>query len=190
MKKCNLFLSVLILALPAYAVAQTADLVVTQGKKEALSFKKTGAGYTARSASMTLDIIREQGGYRFTMGGVMYQVKQKDASWKLRTKQGQLLFKVKLKQEKIKVLRSEDDPKPWEIKLKGDHYKIVWTGTDYGKIALQKDKNRLKVKDRKGGEIAEASPAVLSAAPAVLLVTGLSEQDRLLLFALLCVVGR
>ncbi len=90
----------------------------------------------------------------------------------------------------MKVLRAEEDAYPWEIKLKGDHYKIVRSGAEYGMIAFKKDKNKLIVKNPKGEEVAEDSSSGLIAPPAVLLMTGLSEQERLILFALLCCIGR
>ena len=180
----------MIVSVSVCVIAQSTDLALMQGGREALSFRKSGTGYAARSASASVDIVREQSGYKFNMAGAAYRVKQKDASWKILTPQGQLLFKIKLKGDKIKVLRSEEDANPWEIKLKGDHYKIVRSGAEYGKVAFDRSKNKLTVKDRTGGKIAVASSGGLTAAPAAVLITGLTEQERLLLFALLCLVGR
>ncbi len=55
MKMIRHFLSAVIVAISAVVMAQPAELVITQGKKETLSFRKSGNGYTARSASMTID---------------------------------------------------------------------------------------------------------------------------------------
>ncbi len=191
MKTLHFFLiPIMILAYSFIAPAQAADLSVKQGGKEIFSFKKTAEGYTATSARLILNVVKDKAGYRLLMGGKEYQVKEKENGYKIYDPSGKMIFKIKEKESKIKVMKSEDDPAPWSIKFKGDHYKIVGGERDLGKIKFYPDKKKIKVKDAKGAEICEAAANRLYAAPAVVLFAGFKESDMLILFAALSLINK
>ncbi|GER59472.1 hypothetical protein [Patiriisocius marinus] len=57
--------------------------------------------------------------YKDTSGNVVYEVKYKSDGFKLRTANSDLLWKVKLYPEKIKISDNEENEHPYEIKLIG-----------------------------------------------------------------------
>ncbi len=184
-----LFLA-MILAFSFVAPALAADLTVKQGGKEIFSFRKTGDGFRASSARLFLDVARDKAGYRLILGGKEYRMKEKENGFKIYDPAGTMIFKIKEKDEKIKILRSENDPAPWSVKLKGDQYKVMSGDRELGKVKFYGDKKKIKVKDAKGAETCEAHAARLYAAPAVALFTGLREGDALVLFAALSILNR
>ncbi len=191
MKTTRFFLIlIMIVSFSFLASAQSDNLSVKQGGKEIFSFTKTGGGYKAASARLFLDVVKDKAGYRFIMGGREYRVKEKENGYKIYDPSGSMIYKIKEKEGKIKVMKSEDDPSPWAIKFKGDHYKVVSGERELGKIKFYNDKKKMKVKDAKGAEVCEASANRLRAAPAVALFQGLKESNALIIFAALSLVNR
>ena len=184
------FISAVILAFSFVAPALADDLSVKQGGKEIYSFKKTGDGFRASSARLFLDVAKDKAGYRLVLGGKEYRMKEKESGFKIYDSAGAMIFKIKEKEDKIKILRSENDPAPWAVKLKGDHYKVMSGDKEIGKVKFYGDKKKIKVKDAKGTDICEAAAARLYAAPAVALFAGLREGDALVLFAALSVLNK
>ncbi len=184
------FFSAMILAFSFVAPVLAADLTVKQGGKEIFSFKKTGDGFRAASARLFLDVAKDKAGYKLILGGKEYRMKQKESGFKIYDPAGTMIFKIKEKDEKIKILRSENDSAPWSVKLKGDQYKVMSGDRELGKVKFYGDKKKIKVKDAKGAETCEAAAARLYAAPAVALFTGLREGDALILFTALSILNR
>lgn len=189
---CFFLVSVVVLAFSSLSPAEAADLSVKQGGREILSFTKTadGFGYRAASARLFLDVVKDKGGYKLVLGGKVYKVKEKEKKYKIYDQSGTLKFAIKEKENKIKILKSENDPAPWAVKFKGDHYKVTKGEQEIGKIKFYQDKKKIKVKDAKGTEICEAAANKLHAAPAVLLFTGLNESDMLILFSALALYNQ
>ncbi len=191
MKTSHFFIVlIMIVSFSFVASAQSDNISVKQGGREIFSFTKTGGGYRATSARLFLDVVKVPAGYRLVMGGKEYKVKEKENGYKIYDPSGKLIFKIKEKESKIKVLKSENDPAPWALKLKDDHYKVLSGEREIGKIKFYNDKKKIKVKDAKGTEICEATANRLFAAPAVAVFEGLKEGDALILFAVLSLVDR
>lgn len=188
----SIFITIIILALSFLALppVQAADLSVTQGGKEILSFRQTANGFRAASARLQLDVVKSPAGFLLVLGGKEYKMKGKEKGYKIYNPSGALVYKIKEKDAKIKILRSENDPAPWAVKLKGDHYKVASGEREIGKVKFYGDKKKIKVKDTGGAEVCEAAANWLVPAPAVVLFSGLKERDMLILFAALCLVGK
>ncbi|TAF67027.1 MAG: hypothetical protein EAZ55_05015 [Cytophagales bacterium] len=72
--------------------------------------------------------------YSDEKGTVVAEVKYKDESFKLRTPDGKLLWKVKLSGDKIKISNNEENENPYEIKKKdNNNFKIEYQEKELGK---------------------------------------------------------
>jgi hypothetical protein len=172
------------------ATAAAADLTVTvsKGGKKWLTFQGSNKGGSATSDRHKLAFTPDAKGFRFLLDRTELRLKVRE-SYKLYGPDGKLLFKVKRKEGKIKISRSEEDPEPWSIgkSEKGDAFKLKRGDADKGKSAWYADRREIKVKNGDGvvlcTAVTNAGGPVMG--PAAALVEGLSDLDQLLLFALL-----
>lgn len=191
MKSPHFFLVLaMMLSFSLVAVAQSDDLSVKQGNKEILAFKKTANGYMATSTTLLLDIVKVPTGYTLVMGGKEYKIQEKENSLKIYDPAGNMIYKIKEKTGKIKILGSGIEQTLWAIKIKDDHYTVLSGEQEIGKIKLYKEDKKIKVKDKKGNEICEATANRLYSAPAVTVFEGLAEKDLLILFAALALYNK
>jgi hypothetical protein len=187
-----LFICISFFVLIAFS-GEAADLSITlvRASKKWLSFQGSSKnGGSATDERYIVTIEPDAKGYRLQYGKNAFQLKIKDKSYKLYTPDGKLLFKVKRKEGKIKILRSEEDPSPWSLKPKEDKdsFKIKKGDKEIGKCTWHAEKKVIRVKNTGGIVLCTATSPVPAMSPAVVLFEGLSDRDRLLLFALLAMI--
>ncbi|EAY24431.1 hypothetical protein M23134_06285 [Microscilla marina ATCC 23134] len=81
-------------------------------------------------------------------GDVIAEIKYKETSFKLRKPDGTLLWKVKIKDNKIKISDNAENEHPYEVKKKEGTYKIKRHNDELGKVTF--DGNNVKVKTSEG----------------------------------------
>jgi len=121
---------------PATASAPGAVVVRGADGVEAVNVREEANGtitiaFTADGQKHTLQgTTRESGKRKYRAGdAVMFEVKPGDDGFKLRTADGALKWKIKFKDDKIKISDNEENANPFELKKRdGDRIKVVAPG--------------------------------------------------------------
>lgn len=125
-------------------------------------------------------------------GGPFVEVKASDdGGFKVRTPDSQLLWKVKVDADKIKISDNEENRQPWVLKTKyEDKAKVLDpTGTEVGEVKYYRDSGKLKVKDGTDREVHFSNSGRMSPAFGVALMGGVPEGHRLIVMAELIARG-
>ncbi len=189
---------VLMMPVHNHGAAGADKLKVKKGEEVLFTFAEVegGAKWKAKSKNLELKITRDAEKYKFSMRGQekKFKLKRKESKFKLYDQDGKLRFKVKLYpgNEKLKISQKEDDPNAWALKKKiGDNkYKVKQGEENIGKLKFYPEKGKIKVKNAAESEVCTMKAKGLLASPVVALLPGLNEEDRLLLFAVLVIVGQ
>jgi hypothetical protein len=171
--------------------AGTANLVLKRGGVDWITLKTEGAAVTVSSKASSVTLTQAGTGFSLISSSGSHRVKSETGKYKIYGPDGALLLKIKITPDKIKILRSEDDPEPWSVKSKsgsGD-LKVKRSETELGKIAFHPKKSLIKVKDTTGSEVCVMTATAITASPAVCLMNGLPEESALMVFALLNALG-
>ncbi|MEO8362369.1 MAG: hypothetical protein ABI672_20245 [Vicinamibacteria bacterium] len=117
---------------------------------------------------------------------VLFETKWDDDGFKLRSPDGALLYKVKLKDDKIKVSDNEENANPFELKTRGgDRIKLVAPGDkEIGNV------RGTVVEDGAGKKMFEATGRPGSAGYAVLLLDKIPPAQRYIILAELFMRGK
>lgn len=174
---------------PAPVAAKPGDVTIRRADgSEVARVRKSGESVEIRYGSNVLNgEPRDSGKRKYRSGGgpVLFEIKPGDAGFKLRTESGQLRWKVKITDDKIKISDNEENRNPYELKMKeGDRVKVMAPGErQLGSVrgstvedAAKKDLYRID-----GGS---------SAAYGVLLLDAIPEDQRYILIAELLARGR
>ena len=125
-------------------------------------------------------------------GAAFVEVKSGDNnSFKVRTPDSKLLWKVKVDTDKIKVSDNEENEKPWVLKTKYDDKAKVLNQVEQemGDVKYYRDTGKLKVKDHLGDDVWASESGRMSPAFGVALMEGVPEQYRLIVMAELIARG-
>lgn len=175
-------------AFTSHAIAAEApNLVLKRGGADWITLKKEGAAVTVSSKASSITLTRAGSGFAITAKSGPHRVKSEDGKHKVYAPNGALILKIKITPDKIKILRSEDDPEPWSIKSKSgsSDLKVKRSETELGKIVFHPEKSLIKVKDMTGSEVCSMTATSIMVSPAVCLMNGLPEESALMAFALL-----
>lgn len=112
-------------------------------------------------------------------GDVIAEIKYKETGFKLRKPDGALLWKIKVKDNKIKISNNAGNKNPYEIKKKEGKYKIKRVEQELGKVTF--DGNEVKIKTGKG--VFQLTSNVDSYAYGVLAIDEISVEHRLIIMA-------
>ena len=125
--------------------------------------------------------------YQSKDGGIVAEVKYKgEESFKLRTADAKLKWKVKFYDDKFKVSDNEENLNPYQVKFKEDNRsKIYLDDVELGSVKLYEDK--IKVKGE--GVEYKVKTTEMHAAFGVLLVEA-TDLDKIILIAELLAQGR
>ncbi|HVG22802.1 MAG TPA: hypothetical protein VND45_01500 [Thermoanaerobaculia bacterium] len=129
--------------------------------------------------------------YNVDGGAVAYEVKSgDDDGFKLRTPDGELLWKVKIAAEKIKISDNNENDQPFELKAReGNRTKVFAPGDrEVGNVRF--DGSRIQVEDSIGKTLFTIPATKPSAAYGVLLLDGIPEPERAILMAEILSRGR
>jgi len=123
--------------------------------------------------------------------GVLFLVKVKKNGFKLLSERGTLLWKAKIRPDKIKVSDNEENLHALVIKVRNDDSaKVFDDQLELGKVRYYPDKGRLKVKNAIGTEEYWAKADKFSAAYGVLLMDRMDESARYVILAEILRLGR
>lgn len=125
-------------------------------------------------------------------GSAFVEVKSGDNnSFKVRTPDSKLLWKVKVDTDKIKVSDNEENQHPWVLKTKYDDKAKVLDQSELeiGEVRYYRDSGKVKVKDATDSEVASSESGRMSPAFGVSLMSGVPEQYRLIVMAELLARG-
>jgi hypothetical protein len=120
------------------------------------------------------------------------EVKISEAGFKVRTPASQLLWKIKVADDKIKVSDNEENLNPWTLKTKyEDKVKVEDpTEREIGEVKFSSETGKTKVKDASDEERYVLQSGKRSAAYGVLLMSGIPEQYRDVILAELLARGQ
>lgn len=130
--------------------------------------------------------MKKSGKRKYELEGsdVVAEVKPGDKGFKVRTPEGNLLWKVKITDEKIKISDNEENENPYELKVKGtDEVKVERNGVKLGKVKFYRDRGKVKVKDASEAERYESNTELYSALYGVLLMDDIPERERYIIMA-------
>lgn len=125
-------------------------------------------------------------------GPAFVEVKISDAGFKVRTPDSQLLWKIKVADDKIKVSDNEENLNPWTLKTKYDDKVKVEDPSEreVGEVKFSADTGKIKVKDASDRELFVLRAGKRSAAYGVLLMSAVPEQYRDVIIAELIARGQ
>lgn len=84
--------------------------------------------------------------YSDESGKVINEIKFKDEGFKLRTDKGDLIWKIKYDESKIKISDNEENKNPFSINLKSEeNAKLKKEDKEIGKIIFNKEKKNIEV---------------------------------------------
>lgn len=178
---------------PNHAFADgTATLVLKRGSTDWITLKKDGGVVQASSKASAVTLTHAGTGFSLISSSGSHRVKSENGKYKIYGPRGALLLKIKIASDKIKILRSEDDPEPWSVKSKSgaEDLKVKRGETELGKVAFHVEKSLIKVKDTTGAETCSMTATAMTASPAVCLMNGLPEESAIIVFALLNAIGQ
>ncbi len=177
------------------AVSQAGTLIVTDASGTAVWTLRLDGSHVEITGPDGARIVGERRGdkrryRRESDGAALAEVKFSDSGFKLRTPDSQLLWKVKLGDDKIKVSDNEENQNPWVLKTGyDDKVKVLDPSeSEIGEVRFQGE--RSKVKDAAGDELFLVDTTQRSAGFGVLLMASIPEQQRGILLAELLASGR
>ncbi len=120
------------------------------------------------------------------------EVKLQDDSFKLVDENEKLLWKVRIKDGKIKVSDNEDGNNSWEIKSKSADKSEIRNaaGEEIGNVKFYPDNGKLKVKDAANKEILVSKDLKASAAPGVIMFSHIPLKHRAVIISELLRMGQ
>lgn len=129
--------------------------------------------------------------YESENGGRVAEVKPSDDGFKIRTPDGNLLWKVKIAPDKVKVSNNEENNNPFELEWKGrERVKVTLEQNELGEMKFDRDRQKVKVKDAGESEVFESNTERPSAAYGVLLLQTIPQPERYIIMAELLARGK
>ncbi len=126
---------------------------------------------------------------RYTVGETRYTAKRKENKIKLYNSDEKLLWKVKVKEGKVKVSATEDGEPLYVIKYDGQGFKVKKGSATIGKGSSYDRDNIFKLKDANGAKLYEAFTKEKSLGFALLLMEEIPAHERSILMAELFLAG-
>lgn len=128
--------------------------------------------------------------YAIEEGAAVAEVKADSGGFKLRSAEGNLLWKVKFADDKIKISDNEENRNPYEIRIKDDDFRVEENDVKLGEVKFHADRSKVKVKDGSDNEVAESNTSIRSAAYGLLLMPRIPATERAIIMAELMVRGK
>ncbi|KAF1081692.1 MAG: hypothetical protein GQF41_2032 [Candidatus Rifleibacterium amylolyticum] len=120
------------------------------------------------------------------------EVKLEPDSFKIVDESEKLLWKVRIKDGKIKISDNEDGNNSWEIKSKSADKSEIRnaSGEEIGNVKFYADNGKLKVKDAANKEILVSKDLKASAAPGVIMFSHIPLKHRVVIISELLRMGQ
>ncbi len=149
-----------------------------------VSIKYDGSKVSISYGSHTITAKTKGNKRKYMMNGALVAAAKGDGdSFKLKNKDGELLWKVKLAPDKIKVSNNEDGNNAYVVKSRPDGFKVKRNEDELGKVNFYGDKKKIKVKGATGDALFKANADESSALWAVLLMTDIADAERYIIMA-------
>jgi len=156
-----------------------------------VSIKYDGSKVSISYGSNTITAKTKGNKRKYMMAGALVAAAKGDGErFKLKNKDGELLWKVKLADNKIKVSNNEDGNDAYVVKSRPAGFKVKRNDDELGKVNFYGDKKKIKVKGASGDALFKANADKSSALWAVLLMTDIPEAERYIVMAELGARGR
>jgi hypothetical protein len=178
---------------PSAATADEADKIKikTPDEQAVVEFKLKGDSPKIEfSASGQTKILRgelnknDKRKYQLEGGGMVAEVKPGDDGFKVRTPDGNLLWKVKIAGDKIKISNNEENTNPFVLAIKdNDRVKILQNETLLGEVKFYRDRQKVKVKDTNEKELYESNTDRYSAMYGVMMMQQIPDAERYIIMA-------
>jgi hypothetical protein len=143
---------------------------------------------------MLVGRLADKGNRRYQMqgGAAIAEIKSEEDGFKVRTPDGKLLWKVKMKDEKIKISDNEENQNPYVLKDEDDRdgVKVKENETELGHVKFHRDTEKVKVKDAADAVQFESATTRWSAMYGLLLMKRIPETERAIIMAEILVRGR
>jgi len=108
-----------------------------------------------------------------------FEVKRSDDGFKLKNSSGKLLWKVKFKEEKIKISDNEENNHPFELKKKSaQKIGVEKEGSDLGAVRFDASTEQLEVETAAGKKIFRGGAKKLSYSAALFLLDAIPVEER------------
>lgn len=122
-------------------------------ENEVANLKITGEAIEIKTDKGILKASGKSGGkrkYKDASGKTVFEIKYKTSGFKLRSPAGDLIWKVKIKAEKIKISDNEENQDPYELKMKDDgRVKVKRNDAEVGKSAFMQSEGKVKITSKK-----------------------------------------
>lgn len=102
---------------------------------------------------------------------------------KIKSPDGRLLWKIKLKEGKVDVLRQEEGNADFTFKFKGEKVKVRTGEKTLGKVKLYPEEKKIKIKDAAENTRFKINAETLSAGYGALLLDDVSPEEQLVMVA-------
>ncbi len=127
--------------------------------------------------------LRDDGkrAYAQVGGAALGEVKPGDEGFKLKSPDSRLLWKVKLKDGKVKISDNEENARPVVVKVREGFLEVENDGVPAGSVRFDAATGLARVLDATGAEVGVVKARGLSAGWALLLVPRVPEAERCVL---------
>ena len=128
-------------------------------------------------------LLRDDGkrSYAQVGGAALGEVKPGDEGFKLKSPDSRLLWKVKLKDGKVKISDNEENARPVVVKVREGFLEVENDGVPAGSVRFDAATGLARVLDATGAEVGVVKARGLSAGWALLLVPRVPEAERCVL---------
>lgn len=138
--------------------------------------------------------LRESGKrkYETNGGSVVAEVKLSDDGFKVRTPDGKLLWKIKIKEGKVKISDNEENANPFVLKIKDERDKtkvLDSTEKEIAQVKYYRDRGRVEVKDPANRELYKINTSHYSPIYGVMVMDRIPIQERAIIMAELLARG-
>lgn len=149
--------------------------------------------FTTASGTQTLKVIfRDNSKRKYADGGgtIRYEVKPGDDSFKLRTAQGTLLWKLKTAtHDKLLIADNEEAANPVVLRMETTRVSVEDQGRKLGEVSFDAAASEASVTDASGTLVFRVRTSKLSAAFGLLLAARIPPAERTILQAELLAAG-
>jgi hypothetical protein len=115
---------------------------------------------------------------------ILAEVKADSDSFKVRTSDGKLLWKVKFNDDKIKISNNEEMTNPFALKAgEQDRVKVLREETEIGKVKFYRDRGKVKVDKLDETTLFESNTNTFAAFYGVLLMDEIPARERYIIMA-------
>jgi hypothetical protein len=167
--------------------ASTASVTITTASGEAVGSVSGGHSLRVGQGAEVVSRMKDDKRKYDLGGGQTLKVTYKEDGFKLKKESGELIWKIKIKDEKIKISDNEENENPYEIRFyDGDRAKLKYQEQELGDVRLKDGK--VEVEGPAGTFLVATDK--FSASYGSLLIDRIPLEQRLIIIAELLALGK